>query len=107
MSVGDLGNRETRQIISQRLGKAKIDISTIQETHQTCNGEWGGGIHLLFGSSAEMKMAQAKEAPIAENQNGIGEAIIITKELSENILEITRANAGIIMKIRLRTNIHG
>ena len=45
--VGDLRNRETREISAKRLTKMKIDISTIQETHWVDNGEWGEG-DILF-----------------------------------------------------------
>ena len=47
MNVDSLRNRETRETLTKRMTKMKIDIAMIQETHWVNNGEWGSRIYFL------------------------------------------------------------
>jgi len=74
-NVDDLRNKETREIIAQRLTKMKIDISAIQETRRINNGEWGKGEYTFY-MTTERKIEteiSKKNKPKTENQKGIGE----------------------------------
>jgi len=85
----------------------KIDIAAIQETHRICSGEWGeGNTSSIQQQPGKMKMVKGGNSTDGEIKRDRGVAIVITKELSANIIEITRANWR-IMKIRPSTNIHG
>ena len=106
MNVDDLRSKETREILSKRLRKMKIDISMIQETHWGNNGEWEQGDYTFYVTAARINGAENKKEGLQGGKGIGGVAIAIKKDIRGNILKIERANER-IMQIRLATNIHG
>ena len=109
MNVDDLRNREKGRVIAERLKRRKVDISAIHEAHRICNGEWEEGGYIIYTTASRRNdyALGKRNTNNIENINGIWRiAIVIKKDLTSNILEITRTNER-IMQIILNANIRG